>query len=231
MIFASLAALAAAAPSQGEAQQARPLLAEELVFEQRAPRRRSLWTADPLLARYPEIVRALRREALPEVRLSADDCVDTMPCYRSIRHELSFAGERLVSIFAETSAYLGGAHGGSSAADFIWDRAQRRRIRFGDLFTSWPAARPLLQTRVCEALRSMREGELRECPNVDELAFGLSDRSEIPVGGPATAIEVRTSDYQLGSYADGRETAWVEMDAALLALVRPEYRGEFSLEP
>lgn len=206
-----------------------PLLASELVWEERAPRRRAMWTADPRLARFPEIVRALRLASIPEVRLSSEDCTETMPCYRNLQHQMSYGGDRLVTIFAELDTYLGGAHGGSAASDFVWDLAQRKRIRFGDIFTSWAAVRPLLQSRVCESLRIAREGELRECPNVDELALGLADSSEMPVGGRASAIEVRTSDYQLGSYADGRQTVWVDMDAELLGLVRPEYRGEFTL--
>ncbi len=204
------------------------LLARDLVFEERALRRRAVWTPDPLLARFPEIARALRSEAIAEVRLGPDDCVEPMPCYRSLRHQLGFAGERLVTVFAERQAYLGGAHGGGGASDFVWGRARGRRVRFGDIFTSWAAARPLLQQRLCEQLRSQRSEMEIECPPVDELAFGLSDEPDAPIGGPASHIEVRTSDYQLGSYAAGREMVLIPIDAPLLALVRPEYRVDFA---
>jgi hypothetical protein len=218
--IAALLALGAAAPAP-------EIRAQDLYFEEHVARRRSLWSASPLLARYPDFLSVLRDQAMPEVRLTAEDCVETMPCYTAIQHQLSFAGERLVTVFAEQSGFHGGAHGGESATDRIWDVRLGRIIPFRDIFTSWDAARPVLQARLCEELRRRRREREFECPAIDEVALGLSDRSGIPTGGRADALEIRTSDYQLGSYADGRETGWIEMDAALLALVKPDYRGDF----
>lgn len=220
------AALLAAMAGAASVAQAEELPASDLFFEEKAQLRRSIWTIDPLLARYPEIVRALRAESLPEARLTADECVETMPCYRSIRHELAFAGQRLVSIFVERDGYQGGAHGSFSVSDWIWDRERRRWVRFGDLFASWPEARALLQARFCNALQERREDGY-ECPALEDVALGMREQSEIPVGTRARAFEIRTSDYQLGSYAAGRETVLIDIDAPLLALVRPEYRSEF----
>jgi hypothetical protein len=223
-------AVALAAAAGAGAQESVPfpeVLARDLYFEEHVANRRSLWSASPLLSRYPLFLRALRDEAVPEVRLTAEDCVETLPCYTAIHHELGFAGQRLVTVIAEQSGFHGGAHGGESAADRIWDVRLGRIIPFRDIFTSWDAARPVLQARLCEELRRRRREREFECPAIDEVAIGLSDRSGIPTGGRADAIEVRTSDYQLGSYADGRETGWIEMDSALLALVKPDYRGEF----
>lgn len=202
------------------------LPASDLFFEESSAMRRTVWTVDPLLARFPDIVRALRADSLPEARLSADDCVETMPCYRSIRHERAFAGERLVSIFTEQEGYYGGAHGGSSAAHLVWDRAAGRWIAFGDIFRSWPEARALLQERFCTILDEMRDDQV-ECAPLDEVALGLRQDPELLVGQRARAVEIRTSDYQLGSYAQGRETVRIPVDEPLLALIRPEYRGDF----
>jgi hypothetical protein len=203
------------------------VIARSLYFEEHAANRRSLWSASPLLSRYPRFLKELRDEAVPAVRLTAEDCVETLPCYTAIQHQLSFAGERLVTVFAEQSGFHGGAHGGESAAHRIWDQHLGRIIPFRDIFTSWDSARPVLQARLCEELRRRRREREFECPPIDDVAIGLSDRSGVPTGGRADALEIRTSDYQLGSYADGRETGWIEMDAALLALVKPEYRAEF----
>jgi hypothetical protein len=226
MIFESLALLAAAA---AQAPAPRPLLASELVWEERAPRRRASWAADPMLAPYPEIVRWLRRRSVPAVREDVFRCEGMVPCYQSIRHELAFAGTRLVSIFAERRASLGGSHAASEPTSIVWDRARRAPIRFGDIFVSWQRARPLLQTRLCAALVHARPDETNECPAIDEVALGLADGAEAPVGGPASAFEARTGDYQLGSKAAGRETVFIDVDPELLALVRPEYRAEFAL--
>lgn len=219
------ALLALAAPTPAPAPEVR---AQDLYFEEHAANRRSLWSASPLLSRFPDFLRALRAEALPEVRLTADDCVETLPCHSSLRHELGFAGERLVSVLAEFDGFHGGAHGLHGSSGHLWDRQLGRVIAFRDLFTSWEQARPLLQRKLCEDLRSRRPDNPEiECPSIDEVAIGLSDHTGIPTGGRADSFEVRTSDYQLGSYADGRETLWIEADVGVLALVKPEYRGEF----
>lgn len=203
------------------------VLARELFFEERGPNHRSLWTADPLLARHPAILRDLRREGVSEAGL-ADSCSPPLPCYRTARQELAYDGTTLLSIFSSVDQFTGGAHGAFGVEDRLYDLRTGRRIRFGDIFTSWPAARPLLQAKVCAALRETRsEHGLAECPDVTEIAFGLSESGEIPVGGLATGFEVRTSDYQLGSYADGRETVWITLDPALLALIKPAYRADF----
>jgi hypothetical protein len=225
MIFGSLALLAAAALAPAP----RPLLATDLMWEERAPRRRASWSADPMLAPYPEIVRWLRRRSVPAVREDVFRCEGRVPCYQSIRHELAFGGARLVSIFAERRAYLGGSHAANEPTSIVWDRARRAPIRFGNIFVSWERARPLLQTRLCAALVHARPDESNECPAIDEVALGLGDGAEVPVGGPASAFEARTSDYQLGSHAAGRETVFIGVDPELLALVRPEYRAEFAV--
>jgi hypothetical protein len=204
------------------------VLARDLYFEEHVANRRSLWSASPLLSRYPFFLRVLREEAMPEVRLSADDCVETMPCHSSIHHELTFAGERLLTVFAEYDGFHGGAHGSHAASSRIWDRQLGRAIRVRDIFVNWAEAGPLLQRKFCENLRSRRSDSPEiECPPIDDVAIGLSDRTGIPTGAPANAFELRTSDYQLGSYAEGRETVWIDAEPDVLALVRPEYRAEF----
>jgi hypothetical protein len=227
MLIRAVLLLAMGFGADGAAAHDPQLPAEDLFFEERSETRRFTWTIDPLLARYPDIVRALRAESLPESRLSEDNCVEPMPCYRLVRHERGFAGERLVSIFTEQEGYYGGAHGGSSAEHRIWDRKEGRWIPFGDLFRSWPEAQALLQQRFCANLNEMREDEV-ECASLDELALGFHEGSELPVGMRAGAFEFRTSDYQLGSYAQGRVNIRVAIDEAILALIRPEYRADFA---
>lgn len=219
-IFLGLAAAQPASPPS--------VLANELFFEEHKGNRRSLWSASPLLSRYPLLLRALREAALPEVRLTAEDCVETMPCHSSIHHELTFAGTRLITVFGDYDGFHGGAHGSHSVSGHIWDRQLDRMIRVQDLFVDWARAEPILQAKFCESLRSRRSDSPDiECPPIADVAVGLSDRSGIPTGGRADAFELRTSDYQLGSYADGRETVWIDAEPDVLALVKPEYRGEF----
>jgi hypothetical protein len=203
------------------------ILARELYHEERGPNRRALWTADAMIARHPIIFRALRAQALRELPLT-EDCSAQLPCNRYMKDELSYSGSRLVSIFSTTDQFLGGAHGAVGVSDAIYDLRTNRRIRFRDLFTNWARAKALLQPKICESLRQMRENmEGIECPDADSLAFGLTEAGEIPIGRAASGFEVRMSDYALGSYAAGREDLWVTLDRPLYNLIKAEYRADF----
>ncbi len=205
-----------------------PVLASELYFEERGPNRRALWTADAMIARYPAIFRAMRAQALRDVRFADDECYPSLPCHRTMSDELAFAGTRLLSTFSTTDQFLGGAHGAFGVSDGLYDLRTNMQLRFGDLFTSWSRAKPLVQAKICEALRQVRENmEGITCPDADELAFGLSETGSIPIGGPANGIEVQMSDYALGSYAAGRETLFILLDQPLYDLIKPEYRADF----
>jgi hypothetical protein len=223
-----LAAIWLATPVMAQAQQSE-VLARELYFEERGPNRRALWTADAMIARHPEIFRALRAEGIAAARLG-DDCSESLPCHRTIRHEYSFSGSRLLAVLVTTDQFLGGAHGAFGVEDRIYDLRTGRRIRFGDLFTSWNRARPLLQAKICEALRVVRDNmEGIECPRAADLAYGLNEGGEIPIGGPASGFEVRMSDYALGSYAAGRENLFIMLDRPLYNLIKREYRADFQV--
>ncbi len=227
--FGLIALACAMAPAVASAQPrgADEVLARELYFEERGPNRMATWTADARIARHPVIFRAIRAQALREAPLR-DDCTVTMPCSRVMTDELSYSGTRLLSIFSTTDQFLGGAHGAVGVSDGIYDLRTNRRLRFGDLFTNWNRAKPLIQAKICESLRQVRDNmEGIDCPDADRVAYGLTEASEIPVGRAASGFEVRMSDYALGSYAAGRETLWINLDQALLNLIKPEYRADF----
>jgi hypothetical protein len=227
LMAASIMGGASAATAQSRAG---PVLASELFFEERGPARLGQWTADALLARHPAILRTLRSEGVRAARIPADVCSPRLPCNRILHDEFMFSGSRLLSVLSSTSQFAGGAHGSYGVADRIFDLRTGRRLQFRDLFTNWRAAQPVLQAKVCAALREQRpDSPIAECPPVADIAFALGEVGEVPVGGPATGFQVRTSDYQLGSYADGTEEANVMLDAQLLAMIKPEYRGDFRL--
>lgn len=215
------------ARGQAQAQASGEVLARDLYHEQRGRDRLELWEADARLARYPVIFRAIRASGLREVRLGSD-CSPNLPCNRNIHDEFVYAGTRLLSTFSSIDQFTGGAHGSFGVSDGIYDLRTNRKIRFGDLFTSWSRAKPLLQTKICEALRQVRpEAEGISCPDADTLAFGLTEVGDIPVGGPASGFEVRMSDYAMGSYAAGREDLYITLDRPIYNLIKPEYRGDF----
>lgn len=222
-----LACVTAPAVSSAQPPASGEILARELYHEERGPDRRALWTADAMIARHPEIFRALRAQALRELPLT-EDCSVQLPCNRYMKDELSYSGSRLVSVFSTIDQFLGGAHGAVGVSDAIYDLRTNRRIRFGDLFTNWTRAKALLQPKICESLSQMRESmEGIECPDADSLAYGLTEAGEIPIGRAASGFEVRMSDYALGSYAAGREDLWITLDQPLYDLIKPEYRADF----
>lgn len=224
-----LACVAAPVALSAQPRASGEVLARDLYFEERGPNQRALWTADPMIARHPVIFRALRTRNMREVRLG-DDCTRTMPCHRTIRDEFAYSGSRLLSVFTTVDQFTGGAHGAVGVSDGIYDLRTNRKLRFGDLFTAWNRARLLIAAKICESLRQVRENmEGIECPAPDDLAFGLSEAGNIPIGGPASGFEVRMSDYALGSYAAGRETLFITLDRELYNLIKPEYRSDFDV--
>lgn len=171
---------------------------------------------DPWLARYPNIVREIRNEEIASI--SSEDCSPSLPCYSASSWELGYGGTRLVSLINTSSSYYGGAHGVMYAADRTFDLETGEAIRFGDVFSSWSAAQPLLQKRWCESM-----SKHSNCPAIEKQALAFEgDASGI------SGVRVQTSDYAFGSYAEGSDEAFLFFSPELVALVKPEYQPSFN---
>lgn len=173
---------------------------------------------DPWLANYPEIVRDIRSQSVGTE--SNDNCSPSLPCFSRTSWKLRYGGERLVSVISTTTSFYGGAHPSMETADRTYDLKTGKSIRFGEIFSSWPAARKLLQRQWCESLRGRST-----CPSIEKQALALDGDSK-----GASGVWVQTSDYAFGSYVEGTAQAYLGFTPELVALAKPEYQPLFNLD-
>lgn len=199
------------------------LLASDLVYLKQQRGWKKTIEIDPWLTSHPDLVRHLRSERVGAMEEGEWDCQASYRCYESSTFRLAYDGTRLVSIVEDQTLYAGGAHPISGVPDYLYDLEAGQRIRFGDLFTSWKKARPLMQEAFCNSLQGSYE-EAEECPDVQQQAISLASSPETD---KAPGFTVETQDYALGYYAAGRATVRIDLDRQIHALIKPEYRSEF----
>ncbi len=197
-----------------------PFLATDLTFMESDDYKELSFEIDPWLAWYPKIAPAIRRESLEFV--TSQECPRSTPirCIVNTEWTMHFGDDRVLSVTYTRTAFLAGMlHPVSYAFDRTYDLRTGQEIRFGDLFTSWPDAREILQAQWCEVMskRSM-------CPPIENQALALFGDSF-----GARRIFVQTSDYAFGSYVEGSDSALLAVTAELEGLIKSEYRSSFGL--
>jgi len=143
--------------------------------------------------------------------------------------------------------YSGGAHGNVYFETLIWDReavdgmgddrgaGTGEALRPVDLFVNEVALENTAYGEYCQSLLVLR-GERMEtnieglnpfenCPSVSELDVVLTASN----GEHFDQITFLAAPYVAGSYAEGPYEFSIPMTAALLDIVRPEYRSAFAL--
>lgn len=138
-----------------------------------------------------------------------------------------------LSLSHEFSTYSGGAHGNYGLQSLVWDKTARRAIRAVDLFLSPAALEKALGTRFCDGLNAERKKKGMElpaddsvfpkCPGVDEMTVlvGSSDKRHF------NRLTFYAGPYVAGSYAEGAYEVNLNVDKAVIAAVKPEYRASF----
>lgn len=141
-----------------------------------------------------------------------------------------------LSLSAEVATYTGGAHGNYGVESLVWDKEAEEAMDAKRLFTSPAALEEAIGERFCEGLdreREERRGEplaedgddpFGECPGIDELEIlvGSSNRRTF------NRMTVYAGPYVAGPYAEGAYEVDLDVDRAILAAVKPEYREAFS---
>lgn len=140
---------------------------------------------------------------------------------------------RFLSVSNSFAGYTGGAHGGYGVSGLIWDKEAQRALTGTELFVSPSALQQALGRRFCDALDVQRRerrggdgkvgGEFDECPPVRDLTV-LVGSSNSRTFNRLTSY---AGPYVAGSYAEGAYEIDLPIDAAVLAAVKPEYRGAF----
>lgn len=142
---------------------------------------------------------------------------------------------RFLSLSYNFYAYTGGAHGNSASGALVWDRERGAALKPADVFTSPKAMQDVLGAAWCKALAGARrakmggEGPFDEstfpCPPIADLTVLLGSRSKTAFD----RIGLIADPYVAGSYAEGQYEVTLPVTPAVLAAVRPQYRGAFAL--
>ncbi len=196
-----------------------------------------LWRAPPELAQAPSMLAAMREQALASAEEMQAGAVEDMKARPAdaprISHffvqDWTVAADTptLLNIRADISMYTGGAHPNHGFAVKYWDKAARREINVGDLFTDWAAAEKLLTPPYCTALdeeRKSRRGEIQsgsfdDCPPIADQPVALMSWPGQDISG----FRILLAPYVAGPYAEGDFEIDVPMTDAIRALVKPAY--------
>ncbi len=142
-----------------------------------------------------------------------------------------------LSLSEEIYAYTGGAHGNTGYAATLWDKTAGKERDVLSLFTAKSALEKAVRPALCDALdkeRSERRGEkvVRDQQDWMNACIGLDDTTVILGSAGRKAFDrigFLIGPYAAGPYAEGTYEVTLPVTAAVLAAVKPEFRGSFAL--
>lgn len=139
---------------------------------------------------------------------------------------------RFLSLSSDSYDYTGGAHGTPASSALLWDKAKGRRLDTTSVFVSLPALQNAIRTDYCAKLKAEQrrrtEGSpslMNACPPLKDLTLLLGSSN----GRAINRIGLIADPYVAGSYAEGAYEVTLPMTRAILAAVKPEYRGAFAV--
>lgn len=141
--------------------------------------------------------------------------------------------ERLTSLVSNTDTFAGGAHPNHNSSALLWDRKAGAGIKLADLFAAADSLESALRTQYCKKLDAERaerrqgevlEGEFSECPAFSELTIAPAGKDG---SGPFETIVLIADPYVAGPYVEGDYEIVLPVPPALVAALKPEFRGDF----
>lgn len=142
-----------------------------------------------------------------------------------------------LSLSAQSYTYSGGAHGMTFFDSLLWNKSTREERDVVSLFVSEDALREAIREPFCDALDRERE-ERRERP-VDRGSGDEFDKCIDPLESTAILgssngktfdrIGVLVEPYAAGPYAEGTFDITVPVTDSVMDVVKPAYRGSFSV--
>ena len=156
----------------------------------------------------------------------------------SFSKEWRLAGNtpRLLSLLGEASSFTGGAHPNSDYDGVMWDRESGRLLSPTELFADGKRALAALSTRYCrklDAARAEKRGEalppspddfMTSCPPLADQTVVAADTNG---NGRFDMLQLWLPPSVAGPYAEGSYQVDLEIDAATMAALKPEYRSSF----
>jgi len=145
---------------------------------------------------------------------------------------------RWLSLSDEAYTYTGGAHGMTMFDSLLWDRQANRPLEPIALFANKAALSRAIRQPFCDLLdkeRAKRRGEPVNRKSGDEFDECIDPVENTVLLGSTNGktfdrIGILVGPYAAGSYAEGTYDITVPVTPAVLATVKPEYRGEFSVK-
>jgi hypothetical protein len=144
---------------------------------------------------------------------------------------------RYLSLSSNIATYTGGAHGNYGRSALVWDREAGKSLDPKDMFdlAALEQATATVRCRLLNAERAERRGEpvpadssewSEDCPDMDSIILfvGSSNRRAFD------RLGFYYGPYVAGSYAEGEYEVDLPVNAAILAAVKPEYRGAFAVK-
>jgi hypothetical protein len=138
---------------------------------------------------------------------------------------------RLLSLEGDIQLYAGGAHEAIDYDAWLWDRAGDAPLALADLFTAPKTALAAMEKGYCRQLKA--DQKERRGDGYREEDFRCPPLATVPVvltgsGGRLSGYEALLQPYRAGSFAEGPYEVEVRFTAALLKLVKPEFRAGFT---
>ncbi len=142
---------------------------------------------------------------------------------------------RFLSLSVTDYSYSGGAHGGTASGGLLWDRRAGRRLAPRAVFVSAAALQAAVMPDWCRWMRAERARRIGgvsvndpvfgKCPPIKDVTVLLGSSS----GRAIDRIGIIADQYLVGSYAEGPYEHTLPVTAAVLRVVKPEYRGAFAI--
>lgn len=140
-----------------------------------------------------------------------------------------------LSLSAAYWNYTGGAHGMSWSGAMLWDRKTSRARNPLDLFVSKAALSAAIRKPFCDALdrqRAEKRGEPVRRSSDDDFNACIDPTGQTIILGSRgkrafDRIGILVAPYSAGPYAEGQYEVTVPVTPAVIAAVRPAFRGSF----
>lgn len=200
---------------------------------------------------HPKLRQTIEKDKAAQLKelqaLAREMSRDTDRPFANMAVETSVAWETVTDLPAYLSltmdnwSYTGAAHGNWWRTSQVWDKKAAKSLDPFDFFTSKAAFDELVQTSYCDLLdierskrrdgekvdRSQTDDWMQACPKPSELVLILGSSN----GKAFNRLSVYASPYAVGPYVEGDYEVDLPMTAALIAAVKLQYRGAFTVTP
>ena len=194
---------------------------------------------EPLKAHFEAM---LKREQGEVAKSGTNEKAETEAAgYNYHKHSLSIEWEIVadlpnwLSMSGEIWTYTGGAHGNYGFDNILYDKRAGKVRKSIDLFQSSAALDAVISERACALLdkeRAERRGAPVDksdeifggCPSLDTMTLLLGSSN----GKTFDRMTLLAAPYAAGPFAEGDYEVDLDIDAAVLKTVKPEYAKDFT---